>query len=81
MQYLSECRIALKSVVNISKPCEKTFMAIPNRINSLQLGRYGNFSEQTYRNLFKNEKFDWFTFNSSIINEHLTGKSLVRLCQ
>ena len=28
----------------------------------------------TYRNLFKNEKFDWFAFINSIINEHLTGK-------
>ncbi len=60
MQYQSECRMALKSVSNISKPFEKTFMdtmklfmAIPNRINFLKLGRYGSFSEQTYRNLFK----------------------------
>ena len=52
----------------------KLFIAIPNRINFLQFGRYGSFSEQTYRNLFKNEKFDWFAFNSSIINERLTGK-------
>ena len=81
MQYQSECQMALKSVVKISKPFEKTFMdtmklfmAIPNRINFLQFGRYGSFSEQTYRNLFKNETFDWFTFNSYIINEHLTGK-------
>ena len=81
MQYQSECRTALKSVVNLSKPFEKTFMdamklfmAIPNRINFLQLGRYGRFSEQTYRNLFKNETFDWFAFNGSIIGEHLSGQ-------
>ena len=81
MQYQSECQKALKSVVNIHKTFEKTFMdalklfmAIPDRINFLQLGRYGNFSEQTYRNLFKSETFDWFVFNKSIINEHLTGK-------
>jgi len=81
MQYQSECRTALKSVVNISKPFEKAFMdtmklfmAIPNRINFLQLGRYGHFSEQTYRNLFKREAFDWFAFNDSIIREHLTGR-------
>ena len=80
MQYQSECYKALKSVVNIHKSFEKTFMdalklfmAIPDRINFLQLGRYGNFSEQTYRNLFKTEDFDWFAFNKSIINEHLTG--------
>ncbi len=58
MQYQSECLSALKSVANIHKPFEKAFMdtmklfmAIPDRINFLQLGRYGCFSEQTYRNL------------------------------
>ncbi len=45
----------------------KLFMAIPDRINFLQLGRYGCFSEQTYRNLFEHETFDWFAFNGSII--------------
>ena len=38
------------------------------------MGRYGCFSEQTYRNLFENETFDWFAFNDSIISKHLTGK-------
>ena len=81
MQYQSECLSALKSVVNIHKPFEKTFMdtmklfmAIPDRINFLQLGRYGCFSEQTYRNLFENETFDRFAFNAPIIGKHLTGK-------
>ena len=67
MQYQSECLSALKSVANIHKPFEKAFMdtmklfmAIPDRINFLQLGRYGCFSEQTYRNLFEHETFDWF---------------------
>ena len=48
--------------------------SISNRINFLQLGRYGRFSEQTYRNLFENETFDWFAFNGSIISEHLSGQ-------
>ena len=81
MQYQSECLSALKSMANIHKPFEKTFMdtmklfmAIPDRINFLQLGRYGCFSEQTYRNLFEHETFDWFAFNGSIISKHLTGK-------
>ena len=81
IQYQSECLSALKSVVNIHKPFEKTFMdtmklsmAIPDRINFLQLGRYGCFSEQTYRNLFGNETFDRFAFNASIISKHLIGK-------
>ena len=81
MQYQSECLSALKSVANIHKPFEKTFMdtmklfmAIPDRINFLQLGRYGCFSEQTYRNLFEHETFDWFAFNGSVISKHFTGK-------
>jgi hypothetical protein len=80
MQYQSECQKALKSVPNISKPFEKVimdalnlFMVIPDRINFLQLGRYGSFSEQTYRNNFENDKFDWFSLNESIIGEHLSG--------
>lgn len=45
MQYQSECKNALKSVVNIRKSFQKLFMdtiklfmAIPDRINFLQLG-------------------------------------------
>ena len=53
MQYQSECRNALESVVNVSKSFQKVFMdaikwfmAIPGRINFLQMGRYGCLSEQ-----------------------------------
>ena len=80
MQYQSECLEALKSVANIRKPFEKVFMdamklfmAIPGRINFLQMGRYGKFSEQTYRNHFVNESFDWFSFNEHLVKEHLPG--------
>lgn len=37
----------------------KLFMAIPDCINFLQLGRYGCFSEQTYRNLFEQTSESW----------------------
>ena len=80
MQYQSECLSALESVANIRKPFEKVFMdamklfmAIPGRINFLQMGRYGKFSEQTYRNHFENESFDWFSFNERLLGKHLTG--------
>ena len=80
MQYQSECRNALESVVNISKSFHKVFMdamklfmAIPDRINFLQMGRYGCYSEQTYRNNFENDSFDWFSFNEALIREHLKG--------
>ena len=36
----------------------KLFMAIPGKVNFLQMGRYGEFSEQTYRNNFENETFE-----------------------
>ena len=59
MQYQSECLEALKSAAKISKPFEKVFMdtlklfmAIPGKV------RYGEFSEQTYRNNFENETFE-----------------------
>lgn len=80
MQYQSESLEALKSVANIRKPFEKVFMdamklfmAIPDRINFLQMGRYGKFSEQTYRNHFENESFDWCSFNEYLVGKHLTG--------
>ena len=49
MQYQSECLEALKSEAKISKPFEKVFMdtlklfmAIPGKVNFLQMGRYGS---------------------------------------
>ena len=38
------------------------------------MGRYGKFSEQTYRNHFVNESFDWFSFNEHLVGKHLTGR-------
>ena len=78
MQYKSECRNVPESVVNISKSFRKVFMdavkllmAIPSRINFLQMEQYGCSSEQTYRNNFENDSFDWFSFNEAIIREYL----------
>lgn len=51
-------------------------MAIPGKVNFLQMGRYGEFSEQTYRNNFENETFDWIAFNEYLIRKALTGKLL-----
>ena len=80
-QYQSESLEALKSVANLGKPFEKVlidtlklFMAIPDKINFLQMGRYGLFSEQTYRNTFTRDEFDWFAFNLFLANKVCTGK-------
>ena len=37
----------------------KLFMAIPDCINFLRLGRYGCFSEQTFPNLFDQTSESW----------------------
>ena len=83
MQYQSECLEALKSAAKVSKPFEKVlmdtlklFMAIPGKVNFLQMGRYGEFSEQTYRNNFENEAFDWYAFNEHLVRKVLDGKFL-----
>ncbi len=80
-QYKSECREALNSTAKLSKTFEKVFMdamplymTIHGRVNFLQMGRYGRFSEQTYRNNFENDKFDWMAFNSYIADKVLTGQ-------
>ena len=54
----------------------KLFMAIPGKVNFLQMGRYGEFSEQTYRNYFANETFDWLSFNEHLVRKALTGNLL-----
>lgn len=43
------------------------FLAIPFRINFLQMARYGLFSEKTYRKHFE-ERFDFFSFNTHLID-------------
>ncbi len=83
MQYQSEALEALKSMTNLGKPFEKVimdvlklFMAIPGKINFLQMGRYGQFSEQTYRNTFTKGNFDWFDFNQHLAEKVCTGSFL-----
>ena len=80
MQYQSEALEALKSMTNLGKPFEKVimdvlklFMAIPDKINFLQMGRYGQFSEQTYRNTFTRGNFDWFWLQSASCQEGQYG--------
>ncbi len=65
-QYQSEVIEAFNSATNISNPFEKVhidtlklFMAILDKINFLQMGRYGSFSQQTYWNTFIGDEFDW----------------------
>ena len=80
-QYNEECREALDCTANLGKCFDKVFMdtmqlymSIPDRINFLQMGRYGKFSEQTYRNNFEKAGFDWFAFNAHLASKILSGK-------
>ena len=49
------------------------FISIKGRINFLQMERYGDYCEQSYRESFK-EEFNFFEFNKSLISyfHHLT---------
>ena len=80
-QYQSEALEALRSLANLGKPFEKVildtlklFMAIPDKKTFLNMGRYGMFFEQTYRNTFTRDDFDWFSFNLYLVNKVCTGK-------
>ena len=49
---------------------------LSDKVYFLQMGRYGEFSEQACRNNFENGTFDWFAFNEHLIRKTLTGKFL-----
>lgn len=42
------------------------FLTIPNRINFLQMGRFGRSSEQRFRMNFR-KKLDWISFNRTLV--------------
>ena len=45
------------------------FLTIPNRINFLQMERFGHSSEQRFRMNFRKKCCDWIRFNKSFIAE------------
>ena len=49
-----------------------SFLSIKGRINFLQLERFGDYSESTYRNQFE-EKFDFFELNKSLAVQTLSN--------
>ena len=44
------------------------FMGLRGRYNFLNMGRYGNYSEQSYRNNFSGE-FDFVSFNIELVKQ------------
>ena len=72
--------VLLKSAVKINKWREKfmlevllLYLIIPGRINFLQLGRYGRFGEQRYRQQF-GRRFDWLSFNAGLAASHIGNR-------
>lgn len=80
-QYLEIIKVCLiESGAKINKWREKfmlevllLYLIIPGRINFLQLGRYGKYGEQRYRQQFETD-FDWLSFNSSLVKSHLGSR-------
>jgi len=79
--YLAIIKSALvKSEAKITKWREKfmlevllLYLIIPGRINFLQLGRYGKYGEQRYRQQFEHP-FDWLSFNATLVKSHLGSR-------
>lgn len=46
------------------------------RVNFLQLGRYGQLGEQTYRNQFE-ERFPFREFNIELVKQHGSGQTIL----
>ena len=58
--------------------CFRLFLSIPYRINFLQMGRYGLFSEKTYRTFFSG-KFDFLGFNTRLVDAVCGGDRFIAL--
>ena len=72
--------VLIQSAVKINKWREKfmvevllLYLIIPGRINFLQLGRYGGFGEQRYRQQF-GRKFDWLSFNATLAESQISSR-------
>lgn len=71
--------LIIRTLSNISvfNKCRKDFfcevvillLSIKGRVNFLQLGRYGNFKEQRYRQQFE-KPFPWLDFNKELALSH-----------
>lgn len=80
-QYLEIIKVYLKeSGAKINKWRENfmlevllLYLIIPGRINFLQLGRYGRFGEQRYRQQF-GRKFEWLSLNANLAKSHLGNR-------
>lgn len=54
------------------------FLSIKDRINFLQLERYGKYTEQRYRQQFE-KAFDFLSFNKELVTEHGSGHYVIAI--
>ena len=77
ISYSSLCELCFKFLPNSLNKWRRDFikdvlwlfLSINAPINFLQLGRYGQYGEQRYRQQFEGD-FDFFNFNSTLIQQH-----------
>jgi len=53
-------------------------LSIKGKINYLQLGRFSQYGEQTFRNQFE-QKFDFFSFNGQLTKQLILGPRIIAL--
>jgi hypothetical protein len=78
--------LIINTLNKISKfgKCRKNFfseviillLSIKGRVNFLQLGRFGNFKEQRYRQQFE-KPFPWLDFNKELTLSHGSGRFVI----
>jgi len=77
ISYSSLCELCFKFLPNplnkwrrdFIKDVLWLFLSINAPVNFLQLGRYGQYGEQRYRQQFEGD-FDFFNFNATLIQQH-----------
>lgn len=52
------------------------FMGMRGRYNFLNMARYGEYSEQSYRNNFE-DRFDYISFNAALINQSCSSHRII----
>ena len=79
------CRKALSDVPKLSKPFQsfiievmELYQTIPQRINFLQMGRYGRSCESRFRQNFS-RSFDWLSFNIHFAKRHSGHRTAIAI--
>ena len=79
------CQKALSDVPKSSKPFQsfiieimELYQTIPQRINFLQMGRYGLYCESRFRQNFS-RSFDWLSFNIHFAKRHSGHRTAIAI--